>query len=102
MKLIASLLALSLILSACSPSKEPGVDARNAMAYTLYRTGAVMVGLEDDDRKALEAMRIHVATFDAAEGSDCNRDNYDRARMLFGEQPAVTARYWCEKGVYQP
>lgn len=61
-----------------------------------------MPGLEPDDLKALEGMRIHVATFDASEGADYNRDNCEIARALFGGQPAVTAKYWCEKGVYRP
>ena len=58
-------------------------------AYTLYRDSV------------LAPMRLHVATFDANDGEDYNRDNCEIARDLFQSQPGVTVRYWCEKGRYQ-
>lgn len=58
--------------------------------YTLYRNS--MVG---------DGMRVHVATFDAADGDDYNRENCDIATHLFAEQPGVRVKYWCEKGPFQ-
>jgi hypothetical protein len=43
-------------------------------------------------------MRNHVATFDAAEDKDYNRNNCEIARDLFASQPGVQVRYWCERG----
>ena len=60
-------------------------------AFTLYRNSVT------DAR-----MRIHVATFDAADGADYNNENCDVARELFAGQDGVTVRYWCEKGRFQP
>ena len=73
--------SLALALAACKPADG---DA----TYTLYR-GSVT-----------EPMRIHVATFDSADGEDYNRKNCDIARSLFQAQPGV-AVYWCEKGRYR-
>jgi hypothetical protein len=58
--------------------------------YTLYRSSAV--GGE---------MRIHVATFDAAERQDYNENNCEIARKLFSAQPAVGVKYWCERGQHR-
>lgn len=52
----------------------------------LYRTG---VGLPD--------MKIHVATFDAKEEAEYNRNNCEIAKEHF-QQPSVTVRYWCAWG----
>ena len=41
---------------------------------------------------------VHVATFDAAEDKDYNRENCEKARDLFASQPGVTIKYWCERG----
>ncbi|CAM3534802.1 hypothetical protein THPR109532_14530 [Thalassospira profundimaris] len=47
-------------------------------------------------------MRIHMATFDAAENSATyNQENCQIAADLFSQQDGVTVRYWCEKGEYQ-
>lgn len=69
-------------LVACEPA--------DTNAYTLYRTTAV-----DGARP-----RIHVATFDANESEDYNRDNCDTAAGLFQGQDGVQTRFWCEKGKY--
>jgi hypothetical protein len=69
------------LLPACDDSKSKGV------VYTLYRNSP-----------AFADMRIHVATFDAAEDKDYNRDNCEIARDLFASQPGVTFKYWCERG----
>jgi hypothetical protein len=46
-------------------------------------------------------MRIHVATFDAADGDKYNRENCNLARDLFAQQPGVTVKYWCETGRFR-
>lgn len=46
-------------------------------------------------------MRLHVATFDATDGKDYNRENCQAAANLFVRQPGVTVRYWCENGRYR-
>ena len=76
--LIAAVLAF---LAACDDSKSKGV------IYTLYRNSP-----------AFTEMRNHVATFDAAEDKDYNRNNCEIARDLFASQPGSKVRYWCERG----
>lgn len=58
--------------------------------YTLYRNSVPDV-----------LMRIHVSTFDAADGEEYNQENCEIAASLFREQPGVSVRYWCEKGSYR-
>lgn len=72
-------LSIVLALSACDP--------RDNGTYTLYRDSVTGPG-----------MRIHVATFDSADGEDYNRENCDVARRLFQDQPGVRVKYWCERG----
>lgn len=43
-------------------------------------------------------MKVHVATFDAAESGNCNRDNCATVAGLIRKQSGVTVRYWCDKG----
>lgn len=66
-------------------------DAANATpiseTYTLYRNSLLDAN-----------MRLHVATFDAAEGGPYNRENCDQARVLFQAQPDVKTTFWCEQG----
>jgi hypothetical protein len=57
--------------------------------FTLYRSSAF-------DQLA----RVHVGTFDAADGTDYNRENCEQARQLFQAQPGVKVRFWCEQGAY--
>jgi hypothetical protein len=59
--------------------------------YTLYRNSPMFASL-----------RIHVATFDATESADYNRENCQTAADLFASQPGVKVRYQCEKGRYRP
>ena len=59
--------------------------------YTLYRSSATTDGAN---------MRIHVATFDAADGATYNRDNCEIAKNLFQNQKGVTVTYWCERGYF--
>jgi len=61
-----------------------------SQAYTLYR-----------DSPTGKDLRLHIATFDASESEDYNRENCIIASKLFPAQPGVTVRYWCEKGRYR-
>jgi hypothetical protein len=48
------------------------------------------------------AMRIHIATFDAADsGEGYNLQNCNIAADLFQNQPGVNVRYWCEPAWYR-
>jgi hypothetical protein len=77
---ISGVLLATLMLTGCGDNG----------AYTLYRNSL-----------AFSDMRIHVATFDAADGDKYNGDNCRIASELFAKQPGVTVRYWCEKGRFQ-
>ena len=46
-----------------------------------------------------ENMRIHVATFDAAEKEGYNRENCKQAQIPLPNQPNIKIKFWCEKGV---
>jgi hypothetical protein len=59
--------------------------------YTLYRTSVVM-----------ENARLHIATFNAADGAAYNNENCLSARDLFQQQSGVKTNFWCEKGRYHP
>lgn len=74
--------ALCSMLGACR--------GQDASTYTLYRNSVLNDGA-----------RIHVATFDAADGEAYNRENCAAAAGLFGGQPGTRTRFWCEKGRYQ-
>lgn len=77
---------------ACSSSfaaQAPKTDAKSV--YTLYRSSSVNGG---------ETWRIHVATFDAIDGAEYNRDNCEIAKGLFQSQTGVTVTYWCERGYF--
>lgn len=58
--------------------------------YTLYRSSIT------DAR-----MRVHVASFDSLDGASYNSENCQIAAALFGAQPGVQVRYWCEKGRFR-
>lgn len=80
LRLVAAATSLG-FLSACAP--DYGI-------YTLYR-----------ESMTPQRQRIHVATFDAAEGENYNRENCSTARDLFANQPGVRVRYWCERGRFR-
>jgi len=87
----ASVLMLAaLMLSGCGDSGT----------YTLYRNSPVLPGLPNASPKPQD-IRIHVATFDVADGASYNAENCRVASELFVKQPGVTVRYWCEKGRYR-
>ena len=58
--------------------------------HTLYRNSLT-------DRN----MRIHVATFDTADGGSYNHENCALAAKLFQSQPGVKTKFWCEKGRFK-
>lgn len=58
--------------------------------YTLYRNSVIT-----------QDARMHVASFDAAEGGRYNNENCQHAMRLLQEQPDVHVRFWCEKGPYK-
>jgi hypothetical protein len=79
------IVAALIILAACDDSPPKGI------VYTLYRNSP---GFAD--------MRIHVASFDAAQDKEYNRTNCEAARDLFAGQSGTAVRYWCERGRFQP
>jgi hypothetical protein len=76
-----AILAAALCAAACQGSTK---------TYTLYRSSVLDA-----------AMRLHVASFDSADGEAYNRENCEVARSLFQQQPGATVKYWCEKGRFQ-
>lgn len=77
-----ALIVLCGMLAAC--------QGQDASTFTLYRNSVLNDGA-----------RIHVATFDAADGDAYNRENCAAAAGLFGGQPGTLTRFWCEKGRYR-
>ena len=80
---LLALTALCSMLAAC--------QGQDASTLTLYRSSVLSDGA-----------RIHVATFDAADGEAYNRENCDAAAGLFGGQSGTRTRFWCEKGRFRP
>ena len=78
--------ALTFALCACGGASSPS----DASIFVLYRNSVTD-----------ENMRLHVATFDAADGEGYNRGNCDQAKELFQTQPGVKTKFWCEKGRYR-
>ncbi len=87
-RILAAMLAGSLAVTAhaAEPARQAGKNV-----YTLYRSSAVTGG---------EKWRMHVATFDSADGPEYNRDNCETAKSLFQAQPGVTVTFWCERGYF--
>ena len=67
-----------------------GSGAGDGQTFVLYRNSVTD-----------ENMRIHVATFDAADGEAYNRGNCEQAQLLFQAQPGVKTKFWCEKGRFR-
>ena len=65
------------------------LKSAKGVVYTLYRNSP-----------AFPDMQIHIATFDAAEDKDSNRDNCEKAADLFAKQSGVVIHYWCERGKF--
>jgi hypothetical protein len=77
----AAVFALSVLTFGCTSEGQ---------GFTLYRASPSDAQL-----------RIHVATFDAEDGSKYNQENCKVAATLFQGQPGTTVSYWCEKGTYK-
>lgn len=75
-----NLFLLIALASGCSSDNE---------TFTLYRNSVTD-----------ENMRVHVATFDAADGETYNKDNCEQAKLLFQGQPDIKTKFWCEKGPF--
>ena len=79
---LAVVIATSSMFAGCSADSG---------TFTLYRNSVI-------DR----SMRIHVGTFDAADGGEkYNSGNCDLAATLFASQDSVKTRFWCEKGIFR-
>ena len=79
----------AVVILASLPSqahRDTHVDEKDV--YTLYRTSYI----------GGESARLHVATFDTHWGHEYNAENCTIARDLFGNQPGVSVKYWCEAG----
>lgn len=74
-------LALGVLIVGCDSDSD---------TFTLYRNSVTN-----------ENMRIHVASFNAADGEAYNRGNCEQAQLLFQAQPGVKTKFWCEKGVFK-
>lgn len=78
------------------------------MKYALALAGLALSGCGDRDVFTLYRgsetgpLRIHVATFDSANGATYNRESCDLAQRLFAAQRGVRVRYWCEFGRFAP
>ena len=77
------LLVFPLLLAGCTPDSE---------TYTLYRTSVLA---------PFDQARIHVASFDAADGAGYNNENCNLVGSLLEKQPGIEVRYWCEQGRFK-
>ena len=74
-----------------TPAAATGsADDASAAVFTLYRNSNVN-----------GALRMHVATFDAADGRAYNHANCSQAADALGGQPGVKTRFWCEPGRFK-
>lgn len=78
----------------CGAVALAGCEKSMSPTYTLYRESSV----PNDGR----ITRVHMATFDAVDSGEYNRENCFTARDLFQGQSNVTVRYWCELGKFKP
>lgn len=76
--------------AAISATTSTAATDDNTVVFTLYRNSAVN-----------GALRMHVATFDAADGKAYNMANCGQAADLFETQPGVKTRFWCEPGRFR-
>jgi hypothetical protein len=77
---------------------SPGASREESHTHTLYRNSNVTGG---------STMRIHVATFDSADGLDYNAEScaevaraMQQRRASFLNEPS-DIRWWCERGEYR-
>jgi hypothetical protein len=83
-------LGLIVVAGAGGLACQKAPTGNDAFTYTLLRNSP-----------GDSLMRIHVATFDAADTTMYNAVNCELARERFQSQPGVKARYWCEKGRFR-
>ena len=74
--------AATLIMLGGCISLLPGSEV-----YSLYRNSILD-----------ESAKYHIATFDASDGADYNKENCETAAKLFQFQPGVRTRFWCAQG----
>lgn len=67
-----------------------GCGVSDGDTYTLYRSSVIV-----------QDARLHVASFDTAEGGKYNNENCQQAQELFQGDPKVHVRFWCEKGRFK-
>lgn len=72
---------VTVMMSACNGSGP---------TYTLYRNGV-----------GQDTLRVHVATFDAKELDEYNRETCEQTRELFQIAPNARSQFWCEKGRFK-
>jgi hypothetical protein len=90
-KFIAAVIATLSVGQGCTGPSEQSV-------YTLIRSSVIDSRPGRDESRP--PLRLHVATFDAADGEAYNAGNCEAARNLFQKQSGVTVRFWCERGRY--
>ena len=78
--------AIVLVACACTPA----FGQANSEVYTLYRNSIMDT-----------TMRVHVASFDSANGKDYNAENCFLTSDLYQDQEGVQVRFWCEPGRYR-
>jgi len=79
-----------LVTCLASATTACSVGSSDSDIFTLYRNSVTN-----------ENLRIHVATFDAAEKEEYNRGNCEQAQVLFQAQPGLKVKFWCEKGRFK-
>jgi hypothetical protein len=80
----------TLILATVAMQAAWAQAAPDAAIYTLYRNSVTDA-----------ALRLHVATFDALDGTAYNRQNCAQAQQLFAAQQGVRVAFWCEPGKFR-
>lgn len=96
-------LGLALLLTGCGQVAPSGHTRTSEVAQP--RRGLEVVSQSEVHTLYREAStpdrgRVHVATFNAAENGEYNRDVCFKAQGLF--QQGARERYWCERGAFQP
>ncbi|MEZ0232747.1 MAG: hypothetical protein ACAH12_07890 [Methylophilaceae bacterium] len=86
-----ALITTCLLLASTSALAVDSERATAEATYTLYRSSAMSGG---------SSSRIHIATFDAAEGAPYNSSNCETAKNLFMQKNSERSDYWCEQGYF--
>ena len=86
---LVSTLALVFAFPAIA-GERTNVDEKSV--YTLYQGMPTLDG---------GVMRLHVATFDAAEGIEWNRNNCETVARLYKPVEVGRVSHWCEPGRFK-